>query len=213
MLCFCHSQNYSAGFANGLNKLGEQEPLAYVTRLLNHPIVLQPMPINSGFSRDILSTHQSKQLIHGSFGFSNFRLQGSTDLRSNALNSILTRIPLLPLLKVHFCKNWKSSADSTLIIVSNDSFITAQHKTYTSNAYWRTHLKMCFSWKKKYKTKQNKPSFLFKIHEKESTVCYKKVTYTLGAQRNLYRSIRCALDRNSSLLRYLKDKCYPQISV
>lgn len=159
------------------------------------------------------SLNVSIKLIFGSFGFSNCHLHGSIDLNSNVLNLILTRIPRLPLLKVHFCKNWKSSADSSLIIVFNNSFITAQHKGYSPNAYWGMNLKMwCFSWKKT-KPNQNKPGFLFKTHEKESGVCYKKVAYTLGAQWNLYRSIRCALVRNSSLLRYLKDKCYPQISV
>lgn len=45
------------------------------------------------------------------FGFSNHHLHGSIDLNINVLHLILTRIPHLPLLKVHFCKNWVSSAD------------------------------------------------------------------------------------------------------
>lgn len=61
--------------------------------------------------------------------------------------------------------------------------------------------------------KQNQPSFLLKTDGKESKVCYKKVAYTAGAEGDLYRSTGCALVRDSSLLRHLQDKCYPQISV
>lgn len=52
-----------------------------------------------------------KTVIYGSFGFSDHHLHGSIDLNSNVLHLILTRILRLPLLKVHFCKNWVSSAD------------------------------------------------------------------------------------------------------
>lgn len=130
--CFCHSQNYTAGFNHGLTH--PRNPWSMTTAKPSKHSTAKAQKFR--FWLDILWIYQSKQLKRGSFGLSNHHLHGSIDLNSNVLNLIFTGITHLPLLKVHFCKNWKSTADSSLIIVSNTSFITAQHKAYSPNAYW-----------------------------------------------------------------------------
>lgn len=119
--CFCHSQNYTAGFIHGLTY--PRNPWSMTTAKPSKHSTAKAQQFR--FWLNILKIYQSKQLKRGSFGFSNHHLHGSIDLNSNVLNLILTSITHLPLLKVYFCKNGKSTADSSLKIVFNTSFIIA----------------------------------------------------------------------------------------